>query len=283
MAPMSKLLNPDFKAYSCSLNDVEYMFMFKHFFVLAIICVDVILQSRVLRGILNYQTIGYIIFNMTPSKLMKCGEFLAQQAPSEVYWLGDNLYLNVTNLCPNQCYFCFRKYRNGLGGFNLKLNETPDINRITTEIQNVMNKKPWKELVFCGFGEPLARLDTVLEVSKWIKNHYPSIVVRVNTNGQAELINKSRNVAKELKQAGVDRICVSLNAHNQQTYDEVCKPEFENAFNAALEFVRKAKEERLVTEITAVTIPEFDIARVREIAADLGVKLRIRQYTPCFW
>ncbi len=208
---------------------------------------------------------------------------MGKQTPSVVYRLGDNLYLNVTNRCTNRCYFCFRNYKEGLNGFNLKLSEEPSTEQISTAVKSVINKKAWKEIVFCGFGEALVRLDTVLEVSRQLKNFYPNIRVRVDTNGQAQLIHKNRNVPRELKQAGVDRVCVSLNAHNETIYNEVCKPVSENAFSEVLDFIKKTREENIETEISVVTIPEVDISRVQKIVEDLGVKLRIRQYEPCFW
>jgi TatD family-associated radical SAM protein len=207
---------------------------------------------------------------------------MAKQTASIVYWLGDNLYLNITNQCTNSCYFCFRNYKNGVNGFNLKLTEEPTTNQIITAIQGVINKKTWKEIVFCGFGEPLTRFDTVLEVTRQIKKQHTNII-RVDTNGQAQLINKHRDVINEMKEAGVDKLSVSLNGHNKQTYDHVCKPKLENAFQEVLNFIKKAKEEKMDTEITVVTIPEVDIAKVREIAVNIGVKFRIREYIPCFW
>lgn len=203
------------------------------------------------------------------------------QIPSIVYWLGDNLYLNITNRCSNNCYFCFRNYKDGINGFNLNLPEEPTTDKIIAEIEEVINRRRWKEIVFCGFGEPLERLDTVLEVTRWIKKHH-SILIRIDTNGQAQLINRGRDVVKELKETAVDRVSVSLNAHNKQTYDQVCKPRFENAFPEVLDFIRKAKD-KLDTEITLVTIPEVDIAKVREITARIGVRLRTRPYIRCFW
>jgi len=201
--------------------------------------------------------------------------------PNIAYWLGDNLYLNITNRCSNNCYFCLRNYKDGINGFNLKLSSEPPTERIVTEIQKVINKRKWKEIVFCGFGEPLERLDTVLEVTRETKKHHP-VIIRIDTNGQAQLINKGRDVVKELKETGVDRVSVSLNAHNKQTYDCVCKPSFENAYPEVLNFIRSAKE-KLDTEITAVTIPEVDISKMREIAAGIGVRFRARQFIPCFW
>jgi len=201
--------------------------------------------------------------------------------PSIVYWLGDNLYLNITNRCSNNCYFCFRNYKDGINSFNLKLTEEPTTEKIIFEIEEVINKRQWKEIVFCGFGEPLERLDTVLEVTRLIKKHYP-IAIRIDTNGQAQLINKGRDVVKELKEAGVDRLSISLNAHNKQTYDYICKPNFENAFENVLKFIRRAGK-KLNTEITTVTIPEADIPKMREIAANMSVRFRARQFIPCFW
>lgn len=108
------------------------------------------------------------------------------------------------------------------------------------------------------------------------------MAVRIDTNGHGCLLNPKRNVIKELKEAGVDRISVSLNAHDKATYIQVCKPQFENAFENVLKFIEKASRE-FDTEITTVTIPEVDIQKVRETAGKMGVKFRIRQYIPCFW
>lgn len=208
---------------------------------------------------------------------------VAKKRPSIVYWLGENLYLNITNRCSNNCYFCLRNLRNGVGGFNLKLENEPTVNEIVAELENVISRRNWREIVFCGFGEPLMRLDCVLEVSRWIRRHYGKIVtLRVDTNGQAFLLNEGRKVVEELKMAGIDKVSVSLNAHDKETYNQVCKPIFKNAFESIIEFVRKAKE-LLDVEITAVRIPEVNIQKVGEIAEQLGVKFRIREYIQPFW
>jgi len=208
---------------------------------------------------------------------------MAKKRPSIVYWLENNLYLNITNRCSNNCYFCLRNFLDGVGGFNLKLEEEPTISEIIADLENVINRRNWREIVFCGFGEPLERLDCVLEVSRWIRKHYGKIVtLRVDTNGQALLLNKGRNVVKELKMAGVDKVSVSLNAHDKETYNRVCKPNFENAFENILEFIKKAKE-LLDVEVTAVRIPEVDISKAEQIAKEMGVKFRVREYIQPFW
>jgi len=204
-----------------------------------------------------------------------------KKTPSIVYWLGENLYLNITNRCSNNCYFCFRRFKNDIEGFNLKLRREPSPSEVIKELEGVINRKSWRELVFCGFGEPLERLDCLLEVTKWIKKHSGK-VIRIDTNGQGYLLNRERDVVKELKEAGVDKVSVSLNAHNEETYSRVCKPQFQNSFEHVLEFVEKVKGE-LETEITAVAIPEVDATKVRQLATKMGVRFRVRKYVPCFW
>jgi len=207
----------------------------------------------------------------------------AKKDPSVVYWLGNSLYLNITNQCPNNCYFCLRNFKDGVGGFKLKLQKEPSVKEILAELQNFINKKYWREIVFCGFGEPLARLDCVLEVSRWIRKNYGKIVkLRIDTNGQGFLLNKGRQVIEELKEAGVDKISVSLNAHDEKTYREICRPRLENAFESILEFIEKAKE-AFDVEVTAVALPEVNLQKIGEIAEKMGVKFRVREYIPCFW
>jgi len=202
--------------------------------------------------------------------------------PATVYWLDNKLYLNITNKCSNHCLFCIRNFQAGVGGFILKLPEEPSIDRVITDLEEVSNTKNWTEAVFCGFGEPTERLDCLLEIARWLRRRYgKSLHIRVNTNGQGQLLNPGRQVAKELKAAGVDKLSISVNAHNESLYNEVCRPKLKNAYVTVLEFINSAKQE-LETEITAVTTPEVDIQKVEKLAEEMGVKSRTRPYIQCF-
>ena len=172
-----------------------------------------------------------------------------------MYWLENKLYLNITNLCSNCCFFCLKRYKSGVGGFNLKLSQEPSITQITSELGEVLNMRSWDEVIFCGFGEPTERLDILLEVTQWIRENYGGpMKIRVNTNGHGYLLNRGRNVAAELKAAGVDKVSVSLNAGDKETYSEICKPNLAEAYEAVIDFVQKAKLV-LNIEVTAVRIP----------------------------
>ena len=128
----------------------------------------------------------------------------------------------------------------------------------------------------------MERLNLVLDVTRKVKKQYWK-TVRVDTNGQGYLLNKGIDVVRELVSAGVDKVSVSLNAHNKETYNQICKPMFENAYKTVLQFIIKAKKEGLETEATAVTIPEIEIAKVKKLAERIGVKFTEREYFPFFW
>lgn len=203
--------------------------------------------------------------------------------PMTVYWLGDTLYLNITNKCSNRCIFCFRNFKRGVGDFTLRLSEEPSFEQVTAELGEAMRKRAWKEIVFCGFGEPIERPDLLLELARWIKQRYGnSFVIRLDTNGHGYVLNADMDVVGELKTAGVDKVSVSLNAHDEETYNEVCKPVFAGAYVAVLEFIEKAKG-KLDVEVTAVTTPEVDLHKVEDLAKKMCVKFRLRVCIPCFW
>jgi TatD DNase family protein len=85
-----------------------------------------------------------------------------------------------------------------------------------------------------------------------------------------------------LKDAGVNMVSVSLNAHDRETYNQICRPAFSDAFESILDFVRRAKE-NFDVEITAVALPEVDMGKVEEISREIGVRFRRREYISGFW
>ena len=205
------------------------------------------------------------------------------EKPRIAYWLNNSLYLNITNRCSNDCWFCFRNFKQGVGGFNLKLEREPTTAEVKTELEYALPLKRWGEVVFCGFGEPTVRLDVLLEVARWMRKRGVSVPIRVDTNGHGYALNKGRDVVEELQGAGVNKVSVSLNGHDEASYAENCRPQFEGGFAAVLEFIKKAKKAGLDVEVSAVRMPEVDMEKVGAVAESLGVPLRIRDYIPCFW
>lgn len=210
-----------------------------------------------------------------------CIRVSSQEDPRITYWLNNSLYLNITNRCSNNCWFCFRRYKKGVGGFNLKLKKEPTINEVKSKLETALGLRRWNEVVFCGFGESTERLDVLLEIVRYIRKRC-SIPIRIDTNGHGYVLNKGRKVAEEMQSAGVSTVSVSLNGHDEASYEANCRPVFRSSFKAVLKFIEKAKKAGIDVEISAVRMPEVNMDKIKKIAESLGVPLRIRDYVPCF-
>lgn len=209
------------------------------------------------------------ITTLNAKRLFKIGEITDKGEIA--YKIRDNLYLNITNRCTNRCDFCVRFQTDYVKGHNLRLREEPSVDEIINAIDN---PKSYKEIVFCGLGEPLLRLNVVKEVARWIKERGGR--VRINTNGHGNLINK-RNILPELEGI-VDSLSISLDAEDKEKYDKICKPVFRDAFDAVISFIKEAKRFIPDVNVTVVDIPEVDIKKCMAIAERLGVELRIRKF-----
>ncbi|HEX8947424.1 MAG TPA: TatD family hydrolase [Dissulfurispiraceae bacterium] len=186
------------------------------------------------------------------------------------YKIRDSLYLNITNKCTSRCTFCVRFTSDFVKGHNLRLKDEPSVE----EVQNAIgDPSRYKEIVFCGYGEPLLRLDAVKAVASWVKQKGGR--VRINTNGHGNMIHK-RNVLPELKGL-VDSVSVSLDAQDEGTYDRICKPAFKGAFQGVVDFIREAKNHIPDVQATVVAAEGVDVEKCRKLTDELGVKLRVRR------
>lgn len=192
------------------------------------------------------------------------------------YKVGNALYLNITNRCTNSCAFCIRNNGDGAyGSDSLWLEHEPTIKEIKDDIFS-HNLNDYDEIVFCGYGEPLIRFDAVIEVARSIKEKYTDKIIRINTNGQGELINYD-GIAKYFKGV-VDKISVSLNASNSKDYQQICDCIYgERAYDAIIKFAKSCVPyvPEVVMSIVDV-IPEDEIEQCRKITEEIGVKLRVR-------
>jgi TatD DNase family protein len=219
-----------------------------------------------LRGI-SFDDIARIT-TLNAKRLFRIGQI--PEKGEIAYRIRGSLYLNITNRCTNKCSFCIRFHSDYIKGHNLRLSDEPAEEDLK---QAIGDPSQYEEIVFCGYGEPLLRLDLVKSLAKWIKDKQGR--VRINTNGHGNLIHK-RNILPELKGL-VDSISISLDAHDEETYNRVCRPAFKNAFQGIIDFIRVAKEFIPGVQLTVVTLPEVNVEKCKKIAEDLGVGLRVRK------
>lgn len=187
------------------------------------------------------------------------------------YPIGDNLYLNITDRCTLRCAFC-PKHTAGpqVQGYDLSLVRRPTVGDIIAAIGDPAR---YRQVVFCGFGEPTLRLKLVLEVSDYLQSR--QVQVRLNTDGLANLVHK-RNVLPEFS-GRIDALSVSMNAQNETLYNQHCRPALPGSYHAMLAFLEQAPA--YVNEVTATAIdglPGVDIDACRKLAARCGVGFRRR-------
>ena len=199
---------------------------------------------------------------------------LAPPAPGGItYAIRHSLYLNLTNRCTNACVFCQRQTFPVVMGHNLKLDHEPSLREVLLATREADH---YEEVVFCGYGEPLLRLELVKEVVRELKRR--GLKVRLNTNGLGNLIH-GRDILPEL--AGlVDVLSVSLNAEDAEKYQALCRPRWgKESYEAVKSFIREAK--RYIPRVIATVVehPEVDVAKCRRIIEEeLGVSFRLRAY-----
>lgn len=194
-----------------------------------------------------------------------------------VYELDKKIYINLTNRCTNECIFCLRQDKDDVCGQELWL----DSEDFTSEdvIEQLKKFNLSSEVIFCGYGEPMLKFEVLRQVAKYIKETYPEIKIRVNTNGHANFIYK-KNVVPELIGL-VDEFSVSLNASNAEEYDELSQPKFENAYEEVKKFIKCSADagiETVASIVDGYKGRRLDVEKCREIAESLGAKLRVREW-----
>lgn len=198
---------------------------------------------------------------------------LWDQSTKIAYRIRNSLYLNITNRCSNRCTFCPKFDDFTVKGHNLLLKSEPTYEEIMAAIGQ---PEGIDEVVFCGFGEPLIRLDLVRQIASALKQR--GFTIRINTDGQAAQVH-GRDILPEL--AGlVDSISVSLNAPDAETYSRLCNTPFgADGFTGICDFIRSASTHIPQVVASAVTIPGVDIDACRRLAESLGAEFRVREYT----
>ena len=187
------------------------------------------------------------------------------------YELHGNCYLNITSECTLRCQFCPKYNRTWeVQSYDLTLSHEPSVAEV---LEAIGDPKRYKEIVFCGLGEPTKRFDVLMEIAHAMKKQ--GMRVRVNTDGLANLV-EGRDVTPEMAQA-VDLLSISLNAQNEMVYNRHTRPRRDGAYNAMLDFAKKAKKAGMDVSLSAIDgLEGVDIDACQAIADKLGLEFRRR-------
>ncbi|MDE5618028.1 MAG: TatD family nuclease-associated radical SAM protein [Clostridia bacterium] len=204
-----------------------------------------------------------------------------------VYTIYDNIYVNLTNKCSNACEFCIRNHESEMDGmtfaahkgekgdsYDLWLDKEPSYSDVVEQLEKLDFSK-YKEMVFCGYGEPTYRFDLIEMLCDYA--HANGISTRINTNGQGSAI-MGRNIAPRMSKC-IDVINVSLNATDKVAYQKLCHSIYgEEAYDIMLQFAKECVRHggNVVLSIVDCVPPE-EIARAQHIADSIGATLRVRK------
>ncbi len=195
-----------------------------------------------------------------------------------IYTLEKGVYFNITNKCPCRCSFCIRKKGDAVGeAKRLWHDSEPTFDDIKKAIDD-FDFSPYSEAVFCGYGEPTNSYENLISAAKYMKEKYPNIKLRLNTNGLSDLINK-KPTAKEICD-NIDIISVSLNEPDKDKYLEITKSRFgDQSFDAMIKFTKDCLKYSNNVRMTVVdVIGEDNVEKSRQIAESIGAKFKCRSF-----
>jgi len=181
---------------------------------------------------------------------------------------GHRRFVNVTQRCNLDCVYCPRREEYDTASGRYRLLDEPSLTRL---IDTVCASGGYREVIFAGLGEPTYRLYDILKTSRYLRAR--GVKVTLHTNGLADRIHQ-RKIAPDLED-NVDEINVSLNAHDADSYENICRPQIEGAFQSVMDFIESVKE--YVPSINIVSASDVDglqHQRIRDLATSLGVGYR---------
>ena len=191
---------------------------------------------------------------------------------SYTYQIGESLYINVTNRCNADCVFCDRKGEAVINGYSLKMSksEEPDAE---VYISQIGDPTKYKEIVFCGYGEPTIRWDVVKTVASYVKANGGK--TRMNSDGHGNFINK-RDITPELEGV-IDSVSISLNSTDKVQYAKLMRVD-ESMHAEMIDFAKKAKSFTQVV-LSIVGLSSVDTENAKEfVTNEIGVDFREREY-----
>ena len=190
---------------------------------------------------------------------------------------GVTCYVNSTNRCSCACTFCLRNTKEMLESNSLWLKEEPTVEMIIEEFKKY-DLNDFKEVVFCGFGEPLTRHDDLMKVAKYLKETRNDLLIRINTNGLSSVTLK-RDITPDFKGL-IDTVSISLNAPDKEEYYQLTRARYGiDSFDHMLDFAKKAKQYVKNVILTVVDIiGEEKIIKCQNIADELGFTLIVRPF-----
>lgn len=168
--------------------------------------------------------------------------------PGLSYWVRNKLYIALTNECVSLSPIALRgpSFIMPKDSLFQPLSWEPVPSEIMLEIDNAFNSNKISitsmgsdEITFAGLGEPLLRIQTLIDSAFLIKQKRHGVPLRLKTSGLVHSRDCERvqeypiqnfdfkfysQFARSLKDADIDKISISLLADNPKDYESIMQP-----------------------------------------------------------
>ncbi len=232
-------------------------------------CRSIVLQVRELWGAdMSIEKTSYILWE----NAMRAYQLHPENRKADiVYRYGESLYVNITSRCQNSCNFCIRNSVDGLDGYHLKHLHDPPEKLVLSTIE-ALPIEGFKELVFCGFGEPTLRSDLLMRCAEATRSR--GVKTRLNTNGLCTSFLDSQQVTNLLQ--CFDSVSISLNASGAKEYNRISPSTVPDSWEHLMKFIKLAKRTGIHSQVSVVNKSGADLQRTKALAERLQMPLRIR-------
>jgi TatD DNase family protein len=141
-------------------------------------------------------------------------------------------------------------------------------------IKEIGDPSIYKEIVFCGFGEPTLRWDVVKEIAAYVKNNGGR--TRLNTNGHGNFINH-RDITPEMKGL-IDIVSISLNTTDAVQYASLMNVDI-SLFEEMIHFTLLAQQMIPKVVMSIVSVDEIEVDNARKFVEEvIGAEFRVREF-----
>lgn len=195
-----------------------------------------------------------------------------------VYTFQNGVYFNITNKCPCRCVFCIRDKKDAIGEAEKLFHDSEPSKEDIKNAIDAFDFSGKDTAVFCGYGEPTNAFDNLIFAAEYLKELYPDMKLRLNTNGLSDLINE-RETAEEICKV-FDSVSISLNDVTSEEYDKITRNIYPGkAYDAMLKFAKDCVKRSVKVRLSVVdVIGEEKVKKAKEIAESIGADFICRKY-----
>lgn len=194
----------------------------------------------------------------------------------------DELSVNITNRCPNNCCFCIRDRFYGWGELNLYLEDEPSLCEILGEIsKSLKENRNIVKVKICGYGEPIIRIKLLPKIISIIKKEHPKIIVQLATSGWPLYdIEDGIHYFKESVKNGLDIVYLGMHATDIENYAKKVRPNIspKKAFNRVVEFIKLSKSLNLKVVCAFVDLDDLSLSEIKNFTKELNCEYDIRNF-----